>query len=269
MGAITTELVQTRVGKVQVRRGGPGNGEVVVYLHSATGEGDGLPFLDVLADRFDVVAPMFPGYGESEGIEQIDDMDDAVFHLLDLWEQLGLSAPTVVGLSLGGWMAAELAVRYPEMIGRLVLVNPAGLYIPGAEIKDIFGRSPAEMADDLFADDSHPMAQMMKAFGEFRTDFSVTSTIPFEVVAPLAKTMAATAKLGWDPYLHDPKLRKRLWRVTAPTLVVRGAQDTLIPAAHAEAYAAEIAGARLVVVEGAAHLLPLEKPAELADLIAA
>jgi pimeloyl-ACP methyl ester carboxylesterase len=268
MGAITTELVQTRVGKVQVRRGGPGNGEVVVYLHSATGEGDGLPFLDALADRFDLVAPMFPGYGESEGIEQIDDMDDAVFHLLDLWEQLGLSAPTVVGLSLGGWMAAELAVRYPEMVGRLVLVNPAGLYIPGAEIKDIFGRSPAEMADDLFADDSHPMAQMMKAFGEFRTDFSVTSTIPFEVVAPLAKTMAATAKLGWDPYLHDPKLRKRLWRVTAPTLVVRGAQDTLIPAAHAEAYAAEIAGARLVVVDGAAHLLPLEKPAELADLIA-
>jgi pimeloyl-ACP methyl ester carboxylesterase len=265
MAAVTTELVQTRVGKVQVRRGG--TGEPVVYLHSATGEGEGLPFLEILADRAAVIAPMFPGYGESEGIEQIDDMDDAVFHLLDLWGQLGLDAPTVVGLSLGGWMAAELAVRYPSMVGRLVLVNPAGLYIPGAEIKDIFGRSPAEMADDLFADQTHPLAQMMKAFGEFRTDFSVTGTIPFELVAPLAKTMAATAKLGWDPYLHDPKLRSRLWRVAAPTLVVRGAQDTLIPAAHAEAYAADIAGARLVVVDHAAHLLSLEQPEQLAALV--
>ncbi len=266
MTAITTELVQTRVGKVQVRRGG--TGEPVVYLHSATGEGDGLPLLDLLAERFDTIAPMFPGYGESEGIEQIDDMDDAVFHLLDLWEQLGLSAPTVVGLSLGAWMALELAVRYPSMVGRLVLVNPVGLYLPGAEIKDIFGRTPADMADDLIAGHDHPLYQMMKAFGEWRTDFSVVSSIPFEVVKPLAQTMAATAKLGWDPYLHDPKLRKRLWRITAPTLAVRGDRDTLVPAAHAETYAAEIEGARLAIVPDAAHLLPLEKPAELVALVA-
>ncbi len=265
MAPVTTELVQTRVGKVQVRRGG--SGAAVVYLHSATGEGEGLPFLDALADEFDTIAPMFPGYGESEGIEQIDDMDDAVFHLLDLWEQLGLDAPTVVGLSLGGWMGLELAVRYPEKVGRLVLVNAVGLYLPGAEIKDIFGRTPAEMADDMFADHDHPMYQMMKAFGDFRTDFSVVSTIPFEIVKPLAQTMTATAKLGWDPYLHDPKLRKRLWRVTAPTLVVRAEHDTLVPAAHAETYAAEIAGARLEIVPDAAHLLPLEKPAELAALV--
>ena len=168
---------------------------------------------------------MFPGFGESEGIEQIDDMEDAVFHLLDLFDQLGLTSPAVVGMSLGGWMAAEVATRYPERVSKLVLVNPAGLYIQGAEIKDIFGRTPDEMADDLFADQSQPMAQMMHAMADISMD-----EIPFEMIKPFYQTMSATARLAWDPYLHDPKLRKRLHRVTAPTLVVHGKQDTLIPA---------------------------------------
>ncbi|MDQ1373979.1 MAG: hypothetical protein QOJ09_1317 [Actinomycetota bacterium] len=257
---VTTELLQAHVGKVQVRRGG--SGAPVVYLHSATGEGEGLALLDELATDFDVIAPMFPGYGESEGIEQIDDMEDAVFHLLDVFDQLGLAAPAVVGLSLGGWMAAELATRYPDRISSLVLVNPAGLYILGAEIKDIFGRKPDEMALDLFADQSQPMAQMLHAMADVQFE-----NVPFEMIKPYYQTMAATARLAWDPYLHDPKLRKRLHRIVAPTLVVRGAQDTLIPKAHAEAYAAEVPGARLVEVDGAAHLIAIEKPAELAALV--
>ncbi|MEY2475467.1 MAG: hypothetical protein QOG87_782 [Actinomycetota bacterium] len=254
---VTAELVQTHVGKVQVRRGG--SGAPVVYLHSATGEGEGLALLDELAATYDAIAPMFPGYGESEGIEQIDDMEDAVFHLLDLFDQLGLVSPAVVGLSLGGWMAAELATRYPERVSSLVLVNPAGLYIKGAEIKDIFGRTPDVMALDLFADQNQPMAQMMHAMADLQPE-----SVSFEMIKPYYQTMAATARLAWDPYLHDPKLRKRLHRVTAPTLVIRGAHDTLIPRAHAEAYVAEIPGARLVELEECAHLLSIEKPAELA-----
>jgi 2-hydroxy-6-oxonona-2,4-dienedioate hydrolase len=276
MAAIVTELVPTRVGKVQVRRGGPsrsgpasGSPETtVVYLHSATGEGEGLPFLGSLADRVDVVAPMFPGFGESEGIEQIDDMDDAVFHLLDLWEVLELDAPVVCGLSLGGWMAVEMATRYPELVGRLVLVNPVGLYLPGAEIKDIFGRSPGEMADDLFSDQNHPIAQAMHAMDELSNDTTRSADIPFELVRPIFQTMAATARLGWDPYLHDPKLPKRLWRVSMPTLVVRGADDTLVPAAHARYYADHIVGARLEPLEGVAHLAPLEQPELVAGVVA-
>jgi pimeloyl-ACP methyl ester carboxylesterase len=76
-----------------------------------------------------------------------------------------------------------------------------------------------------------------------------------------------SARLGCDPYLHDPKLRKRLHRITAPTLVVRGAQDTLVPAEHAETYATEISGARLEVVDAAAHSMPLEQPERLATLV--
>ena len=253
-------MIETHVGRIELRRMGAGSN--VVYLHSAAGEGEGLRVLDELASTFEVFAPMFPGYGESEGIERIDDMEDVAFHLLDLFDRLHLDQPTVVGHSLGAWMAAELAVRYPDRLAGMVLVNPVGLYIEGAPIKDIFGRKLDELAADFFADQSHPMAQMMTLLRD-----AEPGALPFEMVRPLVQTMAATARLGWDPYLHNPKLHKRLWRITVPTLVVRGVQDTLVPRAHAEAYAAAIDGARLVEVEGAAHLLALEKPAELAALV--
>ena len=265
MAAVVTDFVSTNVGNVQVRRGGDGN--PLVYLHSSAGEGEGLALFDELAARHAVIAPMFPGFGDSEGIEQIDDMEDVVFHLLDLFDRLQLVAPAIMGLSLGGWMAAELATRYPERVANLILVNPAGLYIEGAEIKDIFSRSPSEMAADLFADQSHPMAQMMRQMDRTMADSAALSAIPFELIKPQLKAMAATARLAWNPYLHNPKLRKRLGRISSPTMVVRGAQDTLIPAAHAQTYAKEIPDAKLVEVLNAAHLISVERPTELAAIV--
>jgi pimeloyl-ACP methyl ester carboxylesterase len=264
VAALTEEKVSTQLGKAQVYRGGPAGAPALVYLHSATGEGPGLAVLEDLADNFAVTAPMFPGFGESDGIEQIDDVEDAVFHLLDVFDTLGLTKPAVVGLSLGGWLAAEIATRYPERVGALVLVNPAGLYIKGQEIGEIFNRPPGELAEVLFADQNHPVAQALHAA---QTVMDAHQPVPFELVKPQLQAMAATAKLGWRPYLHNPKLARRLYRVTAPTLIVHGQQDGLIPRAHAEAYAEGIAGARLIDVDGAAHLLPLEKPTELAALI--
>ena len=108
--------------------------------------------LEELADTRHVVAPLFPGFGASEGLAHIDDIEDAAFHLLDVLDRLELAWCDVVGLSLGGWMAAELAVRWPERVRRMVLVNPVGLYVEGAPITEIFGRAPGELADELFAD---------------------------------------------------------------------------------------------------------------------
>jgi pimeloyl-ACP methyl ester carboxylesterase len=264
MVAFTEERVETPVGKIQVFRGG--SGAPLVYFHSAGGE-TVIPVLETLAATYEVVIPVFPGFGESEGIEEIDGIEDAVFHLLEVWSALKLDAPAIVGLSLGGWLALELATRYPEKAGKLVLVNPVGLHLEGAPIAEMFGRSPAELAEMLFADQSHPIAAMMHQVADFQGDVGKQVEIPLELVLPLWKALGATAKLGWDPYLHNPKLRSRLRRVTAPVLVVAGRQDGLVPLAHAETYARELPDARLVVLDDAAHWLPLERPDELARLV--
>jgi pimeloyl-ACP methyl ester carboxylesterase len=149
----------------------------------------------------------------------------------------------------------------------LVLDSPVGLYIEGAPVGQIFGRSPAELAHDLFADQAHPMAQMMCALSEKMGDLISMAEVPISILMPMWASMSATAKIGWNPYLHNPKLAERLRRVSAPTLVVAGDQDRLLPRAHPEAYAEGIAGARLEVMEGAGHMVPLERPEEFATLI--
>jgi len=260
----TEERMATPVGMIQVVRAG--TGEPVVYLHSAGGETTSGALEDLAADHA-IYAPVFPGFGESEGLEQIDGMEDAVFHLLDVLDALGLRAPAIVGLSLGGWMAAELATRAPERVGRLVLASPVGLRIEGAPVPDLFGRRPGQLADDLYADQSHPMAQMMHLLDEWVGDVTKMVNLPAGMLMPMVQSMAATAKLGWNPYLHNPKLPGRLRRITAPTLVVAGAADRFTPRAHAEAYAAGIPGARLAVIEGAGHMAPMERPAEFAALV--
>lgn len=260
---LVEERLSTAVGKIQLRRAG--HGRPVVYLHSAMGEGAGLELLEDLADSFEVLAPVFPGFGESEGLEQIDGIEDAAFHTLDVIEQLGLERPPVlVGLSLGGWMALEVATRWSDRLDGLVVVNPVGLHLDGAPIKDIFGRDPAELARDLFADANHPLVQAAQHLSGLNEQ---KLALPFELVKPLMQSMAATAKVGWDPYLHNPKLRGRLHRIRVPTLVVHGEEDRLLPRAYAETFAAEIPGARLVDVPGAGHLLALERPAELVGLV--
>jgi pimeloyl-ACP methyl ester carboxylesterase len=264
MANLVESKLDTPAGKISMLRGG--TGEPLVYLHSAAGEAVHAALED-LADDHDVMVPLFPGFGESEGIEAIDGIEDATFHLLDVLDVLELSAPAVIGLSLGGWMAAELATRSPERVGKLVLVSPVGLYIDGAPVGQIFGRSPAELADDLFADQSQPMAQMMHALSEKMGDLMSMAEVPIAILMPMWASMSATAKIGWNPYLHNPKLRSRLRRVTAPTLVVAGAQDGLLPRAHPEAYAEGIAGARLEVLEDAGHMVPLERPDEFVTLV--
>jgi len=260
----TEERLETDVGPIRVFRAGAGRR--LVYLHSAGGETNH-PALDLLAAAFEVIVPEFCGFGESEGIEHIDDMEDAVFHLLDVWERLGLGAPAVMGLSLGGWMALELATRYPESCSALVLVNPVGIHLDEAPVAELFGRTPSELAEMLFADQQHPIAAAMHAMDAFSGDVGRQTEIPLEVVLPMWKALGATAKLGWDPYLHNPKLRRRLRRIRVPTLVVAGARDGLVPLRVAETFAAEIPGARLEVIPDAAHWLVYEKPEELARLV--
>jgi len=259
---LTDERVETNLGKQQVFCGG--RVAPLVYLHSATGESAMAPaVLEGLADSYDVVAAVFPGFGQSEGIEKIDGPEDAAFHLLDVIDQLGLERPALMGMSFGGWMAAELACRWPDRVSRLVLVNAVGLHLDDAPIKEIFGRDPGELAEDLFADQEHPLAQAMH---QMSTLSQMAAEIPFDLIKPVLQSLAATARVGWNPYLHNPKLPQRLYRVTVPALVVRGSDDRLVPAAHADRWVTLLPDARRADVAGAGHLVALEKPAELAAL---
>jgi len=262
--SLERHALDTAVGSIELHRGGAGGPAPLVYLHSAQGEGPGMVLLEELADTRLVLSPLFPGFGDSEGLQYIDDIEDAAFHLLDVLDRLDLVCCDLVGLSLGGWMAAELAVRWPERVRRMVLVNPVGLYVPGAPITEIFGRAPSELADELFADPNYPIAQLMRAMDAFEAD---PSQIPFELVRPILQAQAATAKVGWNPYLHNPKLQGRLRRVTAPTLIVHARKDGIVPRAHAEVYESAIPDATLTDLDDAAHLAPLERPGEVAKLV--
>ena len=277
VGTLLTGPFDAAVGTVILTRSaarskGP-RAEPVVYLHSAGGEtgADSVaPFLEVLAGSFDVYAPMFPGFAGSAGLEQIGDMEDAVYHCLDVFERLGLraeQAPHVVGLSLGGWMAAEIAWRHPEAVRSLTLVSAPGIYLPAHPMGELFGRRFDELAEEIFADQSHPLAAMMHQMAAL-TLAGAGADIPFELIRPFFESMAAAAKLGWNPYFHNPKLPRRLGRVTAPTLVIAGRRDALVPFQTSEAYASLIPGARLEIWDDASHMIPLEQAERLAGKVA-
>lgn len=146
----TSEQLAVRGVQVNLFRGG--SGRPVLFLHGAGGAGVWLPFHGLLARHFDVLAPDHPGFGLSGELEHIESMDDLVYHYLALLEQLGIDEVDLVGTSLGGWLAAELAVHSPQLVRRLVLLNAVGLDIWEAPVKDLFGMNPEETVAALFAD---------------------------------------------------------------------------------------------------------------------
>lgn len=247
-----SEQLDVRGVKVNLFRGG--SGRPLLFLHGAGGAGAWLPFHGLLAERFDVLAPDHPGFGLSGEMEHIESMDDLVYHYLALLEQLGLESVDVVGSSLGGWLAAELAVHSPEKVRRLVLLNAVGLDIWEAPAKDLFGMNPEETVAAVFADPA-----------------SAASLFPAEpdldFIMGLYREKISFARLAWNPYCCNPKLESRLYRVTAPTLVVWGSEDRLVPIVHGERYAERIAGARLVTIPGVAHAPFLEDAEATAQLV--
>jgi pimeloyl-ACP methyl ester carboxylesterase len=235
-----------------------GSGPPLLYLHSVGADVEWIEAHECLAARFTVHLPAHPGFAESTGVERIDDVFDEVLHYVDLLDRLGLDAVPVVGTSLGGWIAAEIAALYPHRVSRLVLVDAVGLWLDEAPIAELFSTPPPELARLLFHDQEHPIAQMMR---------SITSIadIPQEFALAQMKALEAAARIGWNPYMHDPKLERRLVRVTAPTLVLWGRQDGIVSVAHGERYRDRIRGARLEVLEACGHLPPIEKPVAFAE----
>lgn len=225
-----------------------GHGPPLLYLHGA-GTFWWMPVHDLFAHSFHLYLPVHPGFGASEGGEDIEVIEDLVFHYTAFLDALGIGTVAVVGLSLGGWIAAEMALRRPDRIERLVLVDAAGLRVEGAPMAEFFMATPAQLRPLLFAQPDSDLARTL-----------VPDVPPPERLEMVLRGREAAARLLWNPHFHQRKLRSRLHHIHTPTLVVWGKEDRLIPVAHGHAFAAGIPGARLVVLEGCAHLPPFEQP---------
>ncbi len=247
------EMLSVRGARVHLLSGG--SGEPVLYLHGAGATNAWLPFHARLAARCRLLAPDLLGFGQSDRPDWLDDVQDFVVHYLDLLDALGVERVHLVGLSLGGWIAAELAVWASDRLTSLTLIDAAGLYLPGHEAPDLFTLSHEQTIRLLVADPA--VAERLLAVPETP-----------ELTAQRLKGQVTLARVSWNPYLYSPKLMQRLHRIRAPALIVWGERDRLFPVAMGEAWAAAIAGARLAVVPGAGHLPPIEQPERTADLVA-
>jgi pimeloyl-ACP methyl ester carboxylesterase len=244
-----------RIGGKTIQLFTGGEGPPVLYLHGA-GIFRWMPVHDRLATGRRVYLPVHPGFGASQGLDEIETMEDLVFHTLDVMDALGLAHADVVGLSLGGWLAAELAVRHPERVQRLVLVDAAGTRVPGIERPDLFLAPPPRARELLFSDPTSALATSL-----------VPDAPPPERMEMALRGREAAARLLWNPHVAYRTLTRRLGRIKAPTLIVWGAQDRLLPLALGEAYHHGIAGSTLTVIDRCGHLPPFEQPERFAETV--
>ena len=236
-----------------------GSGAPVMFLHGAGGLLADNPFLDRLAQRYHVFAPEWPGYGESTGDELLEDMLDFALHGWDLVDALGLRRPHLIGHSMGGMIAAEMACLAPRDLDKLVLVGAAGLWLDDRPIPDIFAMLPHEIAEALFLDPARGAALLTG--GADLTDIEALKD--FYLVTQRRLSMAGKILFP----IPNRRLSKRLYRLTAPTLVLWGAGDRLIVPDYAAQWKALIPGARVVTIEGAGHMLPWEQPEAFVDAV--
>lgn len=240
-------------GRVHLLRGG--GGPAVLFLHAAGGAGRWFPFHQQLARRFTVYAPDHPGWGRTDEFAEVEAMDDLVYHYLDVIDRLGLDRPHVVGASFGGWLAAELAVAAPHAIGSLVLLSPVGLRLPEHPVTDLFLLTPEQVVAALFNDPG-------KAAALFPAEPDV------DAILEVYRDMTALARFSWAPFMSNPKLERRLRRITARTLVAWPSDDRVVPVAHGHRYAELIPNATFATVDGCGHAMYFERPAEFAQLAA-
>lgn len=249
--AVDFETLTYDIGGVQTVVKAIGTGKPVIFLHGAATL-EGFDFAAGLADRFRVLCPSHPGMGHSGDAPHVADMRDLLVHYLNLLDALDLAErPHLIGFSMGGWMATELAAIARDRFDKVVLMAPAGLNDPAHPAADLGAIAPQDLpgylAHDVavalryFPDGSDPAAA--EAFGAAR-----------------GREGDMVGRLCAHHGMGHPNLRRFLARITNPALVVWGTEDRLLPAAQAPLWVAALPDARLHLVEGAGHLLAQERP---------
>jgi pimeloyl-ACP methyl ester carboxylesterase len=225
----------------------------LLYLHGTFLGNLWLDFHNILAQNFHVFAPDIPGFGLTERPGWMRDMSDYVLYLRDLQDSLGLQKTLVVGHSLGGWMAAELSVWYPERVEKLVLSNAGGIRVKGSPMANLFAMNPQEVVMACF---DNLAAALPLIPAEFNTDYLISQY----------RQLTTLATLAWNPS-YDPTLERRLERINCPTMIVWGRSDRLIPLVYGETLHRLIARSQLVTLEGTGHMPMFEKPDEWCSVI--
>ena len=247
-------------GRRRIRVFAAGDGAPLIFLHGAGGLAEDDPFLAALARRWRVFAPLLPGYGDSEGGEDLPDMLAITLHGFDVIEALGLDRPILVGHGMGGMIAAEMAAVAPREVERLGLIAPAGLWLDAHPVPDLFSKLPHELPALLFHDAA--LGERAMAAGGDLADPKILEAF----LIRNARQLAMASKLLFP--IPDRGLAARLYRIRARTVIVWGEDDRLIPPAHGDAFCRGITGAELVCLPAAGHMVTLEQPEAVAAVLA-
>ena len=250
----TTRTVSVRNGtfNVEVREGG--EGEPLLYLHNMMAEYGWFPFMDRLAERYHVIAPIFPGFNESTGLEHIDDPTDTVVYHNDLLDELGIDSAFVIGHELGGMFAAELAALSPQRVRKLVLVDAYGLWLDEHPVPDYFATPRRDLPELQWHD---PKSEVAQSYNPPTRDPEIN----------IQRTRAQTSGSRFLWQFPDRGLDKRIHRIKMPTLIVWGESDGQIPVEYAKAFNALIPGSELVIIPEAGNLPQLEQPDAFNDAV--
>ena len=247
-----------KIGGLRLEMIDRGEGRPLLFLHPGIGIAANAPVLDELAAKARLIAPSHPGFGASELAPSMTTVDDLAYFYLDLMDELDLREAIVVGVGLGAWIAAAIAVKSTARMSHLVMANAIGIKVGDRETRDIV---------DVFAllePDFNKLAYFDPKAGE--RDYKSLSD---DEVTAAARNRESLGRFAWQPYMHDPKLKGRLHRIRIPTLFLWGTHDRLLSEGYGRAYCAAIRGARFEPIEKAGHFPHLEQPQMFADRVLA
>lgn len=252
MNAPAGNMISVRDCSIRLMRGG--SGPPLLFLHGASGAGDWSPMMARLAENYDVIVPEHPGFGASDTPDWLDNIHDLAHFYVDFIRALELDKVHLVGVSLGGWIAAEMAVRSTRHIATLTLVSAAGLHVKGVEQMDPFLCTDEERLRAFFYDETLAEPMIARVLAPEQEDVNL-------------KNRAATARMTWQPRGHDPNLHKWLHQIDAPTLLIWGDTDRMFPARLGEEFERLIPNAELVVFPQCGHLPQVEKLDDFVDTV--
>jgi pimeloyl-ACP methyl ester carboxylesterase len=208
-----------------------------------------LTLVSDLARHYQVISPSAPGFGRSKRPDWISQPDDIAYIYLDLIDRLQLKDVTVIGFSLGGWIAAEMATKNDAALAKLVLVSPYGVKLGGpydVDIQDMWTLHPDKVA-----------AMKWRDLAKGQRDYTGMGD---DELAIVARNTESFVRFCWEPYMHNPKLKQRLHRIDTPTLFIWGENDGIVTPAYGRAYAALVPGAQFKAIADAGHYPQIEQP---------